>query len=56
MKNAFHVAQFYTKKVLLTINSYKQAEIIKSRGALGTGFATAPVLLFELYLAMAIVR
>ena len=42
--------------VLLTRNMFKEAHVIKSRGALGTGFTYAPVLLFELYLAMAIVR
>ena len=30
----------------------KEVEIIKSRGALGTGFTYAPVLLFELHLAI----
>ena len=38
--------------VLLTRNMFKEAHVIKSRGALGTGFTYAPVLLFELYLAM----
>ena len=38
--------------VLLTKNIYKQANDTKKLGALGTGFTTAPVLLFELHAAM----
>ena len=30
----------------------KEVHVIKSRGALGTGFTCAPVLLSELYLAI----
>ena len=36
----------------MTRNSYKQAHVIKNRGALGTALTNAPVLLFELYLAI----
>ena len=31
---------------------FKEVKVIKSRGALGTGFTYAPELLFELYLAI----
>ena len=31
---------------------FKEVHVMKSRGALGTGFTCAPVLLFELYLAI----
>ena len=41
---------------LSTRNIFKEVHVTKSRGALGTGFTYAPVLLFERYLAMAIVR
>ena len=34
----------------------QRVKVPKSPGALGTGFTYAPVVLFELYLAMAIVR
>ena len=43
-KNTFHVSHFYIDDVLLTTNSCKQVRVIKSRGALGTGLTTAPVL------------
>ena len=52
MKNTFHVAHFHFNMVLLTRNMFKEVHVIKSRGALGTGFTYAPVLLFELYLAI----
>ena len=52
MKNTLHVAHFHINIVLSTRNMFKEAHVIKSRGALGTGFPRAPVLLFELYLAM----
>ena len=38
--------------VLSTRNTFKDVHVPKSRGALGTGFTYAPVLLFELYLAI----
>ena len=38
MKNTFHVAHFHIKMVLSTRNMFKQVHVIKSRGALGTGF------------------
>ena len=43
MKNTFHVANFHVNEVLLTRNMFKEAHVIKSRGALGTGFTYAPV-------------
>ena len=52
MKNTFLVAHFHVNMVLLTRNMFKEAHVIKSRGALGTGFTYAPVLLFELNLAI----
>ena len=52
MKNILHVAHFHIDKVLLSRNVFKQAHVIKIRGALGTGFTYAPVSLFELYLAI----
>ena len=52
MKNTLHVAHFHIKLVLPTRNVCKEVHVIKSRGALGTGFTYAPVLLFELYLAI----
>ena len=52
MKNAFHVAHFHTNMVVSTRNMFKEVKVPKSRGALGTGFTHAPVLLFELYLAI----
>ena len=52
MKNTFHVAPFHMKEVLQTRNVFTEVNVIKSRGALGTGFSYAPVLLFELYLAI----
>ena len=39
-----HVAQFYINDVLLTRNSCEEANVPKIRGALRTGFTTAPVL------------
>ena len=38
--------------VLSTKNMFEEVKVIKSRGALGTEFTYAPVLLFELYLAI----
>ena len=38
--------------VLSTTNMFKEVQFPQSRGALGTGFTYAPVLLFELYLAI----
>ena len=38
--------------VIINRNMFKEVHVIKSRGALGTGFTYAPVLLFELYLAI----
>ena len=52
IKNIFHVAHFHINLVLSTRNMFKEVNVIKSRGALGTGFTYAPVLLFELYLAI----
>ena len=52
MKNTFHVAHFHINMVFLTRNMFKEIKVPKSRGALGTGFTYAPVLLFELYLAI----
>ena len=43
----FHINISLSTKILL-----EEAHGIKSRGALGTGFTYAPVLLFELYLAI----
>ena len=37
---------------LLKRNKFKEAKVPKKYGALGTGFTYAPVLLFELYLAI----
>ena len=52
MKNIFHVANFHINLVFSMRNMFKEVNVIKSRGALGTGFTYAPVLLFELYLAV----
>ena len=52
MKNTLNVAHFHMDKVFSTRNMFKEAHVIKSRGALGTGFTYAPVLLFELYPAI----
>ena len=52
MKNTLHVAHFHINMVLSTRNMFKEVEVTKSRGALGTGFTYAPALLFELYLAI----
>ena len=38
MKNTFHVAHFHINMVLSTRNMFKEVQVIKSRGALGTGF------------------
>ena len=43
MKYTFHVAHFHINMVLLTRNMFKEVKVIKSRGALGTGFTYAPV-------------
>ena len=43
MKNTLHVPHFHINMVLSTRNMFKQAKVIKSRGALGTGFTYAPV-------------
>ena len=47
-----HIAHFHFNGVLLKRNMFKEVNVPKSRGALGTGFTYAPVLLFELYLAI----
>ena len=52
MKNTFHVAHFHINVVLLIRNMFKQAHVINKHGRSGTGVPLAPVLLFELYLAM----
>ena len=41
LENTSHVAHFHIDKVLLSRNMLKQAHVIKSRGALGTGFTYA---------------
>ena len=51
MKNVFHVAHLHINMVFSTINIFKDAKVPKSRGALGTGFTYAPILLFELYVS-----
>ena len=51
-KIILNVAHFNIDSVLSTRNSCKHAHVPKSLGALGTGFTTAPVLLFELYPAI----
>ena len=43
MKNIFHVAHLHIMLVLSTRNMFKDAKVIKSRGALGTGFTYALV-------------
>ena len=48
VKNIFHVAHFHINMVLSARNMFKEVKLIKSRGALRTGFTYAPVLLFEL--------
>ena len=52
MKDIFHVTHFHIGMILSTRNMFKGVKVIRSRGALGTGFTCAPVLLFELYLAI----
>ena len=52
IKKIFHVAHFHINMVLSKRNMFKEFDVIKSRGALGTGVTYAPVLLFELYLAI----
>ena len=56
IENIFHAGNFHMNTIISTINMCKEVQVIKSRGALGTRFTYAPVLLFELYLAMANVR
>ena len=43
-----HVAQFHIIVFLLNEKQMERGSRFKSRGALGTGFPTAPILLFEL--------
>ena len=52
MNNTSHVANFHINMVLSTRNMFKEANVMQSCGALGTRNSDAPVLLFELYLAM----
>ena len=52
IKNTLHVAHVHMKFVLLTRNMFKQAHVPNKLGRFGTGFPIAPVLLFELYLAI----
>ena len=47
MKNISHVANFNTNIVLSTGNMFKEAHVIKGRGALGRGFTYAPVLWWQ---------
>ena len=46
-KITFHVAHFQINEVLSTRNMLKEDHVIKSRGALGTGFTYAPELCFK---------
>ena len=46
------MAHFHINTVSSKRNMLKEEHVSKSRGALGTGFTYAPVLLFELYLAI----
>ena len=43
IKNTLHVAHFHINMVLSTRNMFKEIHVIKSRGALGTGFTYAPI-------------
>ena len=56
MKNIFQVAHFHIMMVSIIKNILKQVHVPNKLGRFGTGVPLAPVLLFELYLAMAIVR
>ena len=47
INNIFHVTHFRINMVLSTKNMFKEVNVIKSRGALGTGFTYAPVLCFK---------
>ena len=52
MKNTLHVAHYHINRVLLTRNMFQQAHVPNKLGRFGAGFPIAPVLLFELYLAI----
>ena len=43
IKNTFHVAHFHITEFLSTRNMFKEVHVIKSRGALRTGFTNARV-------------
>ena len=47
-----HVAHFHIMLVFITENISKQAKVTKKLGRFETGIPFAPVLLFELYLAI----
>ena len=52
IKNIFHVTHFHNMMVSIIENISKQAHVINKLGRFGTGVTLAPVLLFELYLAI----
>ena len=52
MKNISNVADFQIEKVLLTKTLSKGVHVTNKLGRFGTGIPIAPVLLFELYLAI----
>ena len=52
MKNTSAVAHFHIMMVSFNKNMFKQAHVINKLGRYGTGVPLAPVLLFELYLAI----
>ena len=52
MKNTFQVAHFHIMMVSIIKNIIKQAHVPNKLGRYGTGVPLAPVLLFELYLAI----
>ena len=43
IKNTFHVAHFHISMLFSTRNMFKEVQVIKIRGAVGTGFTYAPV-------------
>ena len=52
MKNTSVVAHFHIMMVSINRNMFKQARVINKLGRFGTGVPLAPVLLFELFLAI----
>ena len=52
IKKISNVVDFHIRTVSITNNLYKQAHVLNKLGRFGTGVTLAPVLLFELYLAI----